>query len=332
MALIVRDKDTLKEHVAIGKQLEYATAKPYIERAENEYIIPEIGQLAYNDIIAFIDSVGTPEADATVLSKSEAAISNICLNLAFDVLAVHVSDTGIQRVESQTHKAAYQYQEVNLKNNLLDSGLEVLGKLLEYLEENKTTFTIWAGDTATYNRFKNLTVHTPALFSDVVDIKNSWSIFFRLRSIIKKIEDLCLQPVLGTAFLAEIKAEIVADTTTNADLIAIIRKAVVYLVLADAANSKVVQFGKDGTFEVRRAGTAIRKEDPAQVDRLSAFINKNEADGDKYLKMLVDHLNNNASASKYATYYASNLYNDPSATDYSNQTWDNKSTGKSYIV
>lgn len=329
---IVRDKETLKKHVGISKQLDYATAQPYIERAEHEFLIPEIGAAAYNDIIAFIDSVGTPEATDELTKKAEAAITNITLYLAFDILTVQVSDAGIQRAESETHKTAYQYQEVNLKNNLIDSGYEVLGVLLEYLEDNKGTFTIWAGDTTIYNRFKNLTVHTPSLFSDVFDIKNSWSVFFRLRSTIKKIEDLCLQPVMGSAFLAEIKAEIVADDNTNADLITIIRKAVVYLTLADAASSKVVQFGKDGAFEVRRAGTSIKKEDPAEVTRLSEFINENEDDGNKYLKMLEDHLNNNASATKYATYFNSSLYNDPSATDYSKQPWQNQSTGKSFIV
>lgn len=329
---LITTKEELKEFLSISTNTEIDSVAPYIERAEREFIIPQIGSAMYNDVVAFYNSTGTPEADAPLLKKVQEAVVNFAFFLYADLLAVHVSESGIQRIEQTDRKTAYQYQENNFKNSLAISGYEVLGNALEYLEKYKTTYTIFAADTFTYNQFKYLTIHTPTLFQQYFDIKNSWATFFALRSSIKKVEDLFLEPVLGADFLTELKTEIKNDGTTNADLIELVRKAVVFLTIADATDSKLVQFGKDGTFEVRLAGTSVKKEDPADLTKISSFVRKNQSDGELYLKRLTEHLNKNASAIKYATYFSSENYQDITAEDYSTTTFTNSIDKKSFTL
>lgn len=335
MTLII-DKATIKEFSAVSNQLEYDTLKPYIIRAEREYIIPEIGQDLYDTIEAFSQSSSsssTSIADEELLERLQEAIINFALYLGFDTLVVNVSDAGIQRTETETSKTAYQYQELNLRNNFLESGYETLGRALEFLEDNKEIYTDWSNNATYYNRFKNLLVHTPVLFSDIFDIKNSWSVFFQIRSVIRKMEDFHISQVLGSDFLTEIKAEILDDDATNQTLIDIIRKSVVYLSLSDAALSKIVTFSKEGAIQVKQAGLNINNlKEPASTDKVSAFINQTRSDGEKYVMQLREHLNNNASASKYATYFESDLYEDPEGEDYSRNRWDNTEDGKSFTV
>ncbi|MCO6501356.1 MAG: hypothetical protein J5I47_13405 [Vicingus serpentipes] len=330
---LITTKEKLKEFLAISKATEITSVAPYIARAEREYLIPEIGEAMFNDAQSYVDGSSSPtETTAALLKRFQEAIANFAMYLYFDMLTVHVSESGVQRIEQNDRKSAYQYQEDNLRNNLLTSGYETLGSTLNYLEANKGDFDNWAGDDNTYHRYKKLLVHTPQLFSKYFDITNSWCVFFKIRSSIKEVEDLELEPILGTAFLEELKTEIVDDTTDNATLIEMIRKATVFLSIASAAESKIVQFGKNGTFEVRKAGVSIKKEDPAVESKLAAFINKNRATGQQYLKRLKEHLNQNASSTKYATYFDSDLYQDPSSADYSTKTWNNTSGGKSIII
>ncbi len=330
MALITT-KDKLKEFSAISKHIEIGSVAPYIERAEREFLIPQIGQSTYDDLEHFFNSTGSPSTDAEILKRVQSSITNFALFLGFDMFAVHFSEAGIQRVESTERKSAYQYQEINLKNNLLETGFETLGAALEYLEKYKNTYTVWPADVAAHNRFKKRVIHTPAQFQEYFDIKNSWSTFFRLRSTITQVEDLFLEPVLGSTFLEEIKEQIKADTTTNAVLIELIRKATVFLAISEAAHSKIIQFGKDGAFEVRRAGSSITKHEPAVDKKLAEFVRKQRSAGELYLKRLVEHLNKEASAIKYATYFGSEQYQDPTSADYSHETWKNESTNQSVI-
>lgn len=328
MALI-RTKDKLKEYLAISQETELETITPYLNRADREFIIPEIGEVMFNDVVAFIETTGTPTTDAALLARLEEVEDNFAFYLGLDLITVHVSESGIQRIESTDRKTAYQYQEQNLKQNLLESGYELLGNTLEYLEKYKTTYTVWASDTSAYKRFKNHIIHTPSIFQDYYDIQNSWAIFFRLRSILTRVEDLYLEPIMGADFLAEIKAEIINNTNTNAVLIKLIRKATVYLTVSNALHTKIVQLGKDGFLEMRKNST---KNQSDENDRLSSAIAENRNIGETYLKKLTEHLNKEASAIKYATYFNGDIYQDPTATDYNTQTWTNKSDGKSVIV
>jgi hypothetical protein len=336
MALITT-KEKMKEFLAISTHTEISSVAPYIKRAEREFIIPQIGQTLYDDLNSFVESSGSSSGsgssgDDILLTKVQESVINFAFYLYFPMLEVHVGENGVQRMESETRKSAYQYQGSNLRDSLLISGYETLGKTLDYLEENKDTYTSWSGDAKIYKRYKYFLLNTPELFQEYFDIKNSWATFFSLRPIIKRIEDLHLEAVLGAAFLIELKDEIESNNVTDDDLIEMIRKAVVSLTLSDAAHDKIIQIGKDGTFEARRAGLSIKKTEPADIEKISSFINKNLDIGDKYTKRLVEHLNNNASASKYKTYFDSDLYKDPSSEDYSKQTWDNSSDGKSVIV
>lgn len=333
MALI-RTKDKLKEYLAISQNTELETITPYLNRADRELIIPEIGKTMFDDAVAYIEDESSSSSvsyvtDAELLARLQEVEDNFAFYLGFDILTVHISEAGIQRVETNDRKSAYQYQEQNLKQNLFESGFELLGNTLEFLEENKERYTTWADDTEAYERFKNHIIHTPALFQKYYDIQNSWAIFFRLRSILTRVEDLYLEPIMGAEFLAEIKDEIIADTTTNAVLIELIRKATVYLTISNALHTKIVQLGKDGFLEMRKQST---KNQSDENDRLSSAIIENKNTGEIYLKKLVEHLNKFATAEKYATYFASDIYQDPTATDYNNQPWTNSADGKSVIV
>jgi hypothetical protein len=332
---IITTKDKMKLYLAISQNTELETINPYLNRADREFIIPEIGKAMFDDLLLYLADESSSSAvgytaDADLLARLEEVEVNFGFHLGFDMLAVHVSEAGIQRVESNDRKTAYQYQEQNLRQNLLESGHEVLGSTLEFLEENKDVYTTWAEDTEIYNKFKRHLINTPGVFQNYYDIQNSWAIFFKIRSIFTRVEDLYLEPILGEEFLTEIKDAIVADDTSDiADLLKLIQKAMAYLTISNALHTRIVQLGKDGFLEMRKNST---KNQSDENERLSSAIVENKTIGDQYLKKITEHLNTKASATVYQTYFESDLYQDATEEDYSTNSFTNSADGKSVII
>lgn len=331
---LVTTKDELISYVSVSINIDFDNISPYIKRAENEFLKHEIGTDLYNAIAATYISSGSSSSSANnlLLPRLQESLCYLGLYLSFDTIAVHISDAGIQRVESTDRKTAYQYQEQNLRANLLESGLETLGVALDFMEDNKEDYDEWSDDAVFYNKYKYLLIHKPSIFQNYIDIRNSWSLFFKLRPIIKMVEDFEIEGVIGSEFLTELKDEIKEDGTTNATLIEMIRKAVAFYTISKAVQMKLVNILPDGSLRLRQGDNRAAKEDAVENERISSFILTNEKAAKKYMDRVISHLNKTASADKYATYYESEYYNDPSADDYSESSWTNDEDGKSVIV
>ena len=56
----------------------------------------------------------------------------------FDMLNVQFDETGFTR--SSVDKTLYRYQEENLKNSFRNKGFDFIDAILEYLQENASSF------------------------------------------------------------------------------------------------------------------------------------------------------------------------------------------------
>ena len=133
---------------------------PYIQDAEETFIIPVIGIDMYYAILAIIEDNIKPIEDPTFeadpgikpgpgsgLTAEELQLSFIdklrnaealyALYLGIDEMSLSISSAGIQVIASDTHKPAPQYQIMNLKETYITRAHRQIDVALAFFMENE---------------------------------------------------------------------------------------------------------------------------------------------------------------------------------------------------
>jgi hypothetical protein len=304
----------------------FLTLQADILLAEDDYLRPLLGADFYDGLLETAPAEGdTVQERLRYLLTS--ALANLTMVGFLDVAQVQISGSGVQIISSDREKTAFPWQINNLKASFSRKGSNGLEKVLAYLEEHAEDFPTWASS-ATTTRARAHFINTPAQFSEHYNINNARLTFDALLPLLHKTESFALEPVLGEAFLDELRAQQAAGTLSpeNAALVEkYIRPALAHLVMGLAIGE--LGFSLNGnSFElnVYRSDDSNSKEsDPGLQKLLDMKGNQALHDGERFLRQLRTKLNKEASAEKYATYFASSAYEVPTAAPYiRNQSTD----------
>lgn len=313
--------------VAAAAKLELIT--PLIKRAEQKYIIPEIGQAQYDDLNTAYNSGNALSVQlAALLPQVQLPLANFAALLYIPFAEVIMSEAGIQRMETASNKTAHVRQVERLEASLITAGYEGLEAMLKFLEANKTTYTIWAGSSA-YTISKELFINNASEFQQYVNIDNSRRLFQKMRQTIKKIEDFTIKSIVGSDLFAAIKTQITAGTLTaeNTALMGFIKPAVAHLAIADSLTEMIAQLSPEsGLINISiGAMDRVSQKEIAKDNFVDARIKKELADGQVYLAQLSDYLIEKVSI--YPLYENSSAYSPTS-----NATFQNKSGNKGFFA
>lgn len=314
MALVETIQE-IKEHCSIvDLNISVDSLKSYLRKAE-QYVKECLGTELYNDIVAnYPDNLTADQLE--LMPYIQMPLVNIGLWKWINGGQLQVSDKGVQIDHSGDTKTAFQWQIDNWKEDLDSAGFDGLDELLQYLEDNKATFTTWVADTNAFTINKTFFNADSKSFSKVVNIGDSRRTFKALYPYMEMAHDMEIKPTLGDAFYDELKSALLAGTLTSDQLklVPMLKKIEAYFAMSKAygplrfvANSTGIRVHETlSSIEnaaTKKAATAI------DTQRNAASM---EEYGKFYLKTLVKYLNDNAST--YATWYASDKYVDPTAT------------------
>lgn len=301
--------DQLQLFLPISQSFTFEQIKPFIKQAEDNFLIPCIGKEQYTDLnVAF---AGTPtQAQTDLIEKCQAPIACFAYMLYTPWGQVHISDAGIQIASTEHMKTAFQWQIDDLELSALKSGFSSLDSLLEFLEENKTTYTIWAGSSS-YTNFKDFFVNTTAVFNEIFpQIGNSRSNFKALKPVMKRVEDFKITPLLGPEFMEELKTQHAGNSLTAANLkvIKFTQKSIVYITIAEALTEMSVLIDERGVMYFNNTGGSLtmKTKEPAQKTTIDKIEARARANGETYLSMLRNLILDNIT--DYPTYSASSTY------------------------
>ena len=289
--------------------------QPYLDDAEETFIIPIIGDDNYANIVTYDQALGTQTAVGDgvkkylLLVKIRKAIALYALYLSVDEIAVSLSSAGLHTLQSDTMKPAPQFMMMNLKETLLSRAHRQVDNLLKYAASIPTFlsgFTIPSSPCFIRNADE---------FQVYADIHASRRVFLSLLPVIASIEQKYIRPTLSPVLFDSLKASLKSGTTLSEDdqaLLSLIVPTLVHLTMARALLEISIDMLDWGIFN-NSANTFTNIQGKAQANqvRISAMHQANLRDGEAELKMLQEFLDNNASAEKYAAYYASDRYVGP---------------------
>jgi hypothetical protein len=317
---LLRTIDQFQAYVKVNYSTDLEDFGPDLRLAERQRVRPILGPALYNELNAL------PDADMQAALDDKASATGQLLQLVHEAVAnlgaleylplsqVKISSAGIA---INVPKTAFQWQIGELRVYFRRKGYDALEAVLAFLGEHASDFPAWETSAAATEARRQL-LATAADFSRYYDIGSSQLTYRALLPTLRRVERFRLGAVLGAAYLAELRAELVAGVVSADNQLVLeeyVRPALASLTVALAIPE--VGIGLSGgnlELNVYRFDNANEKEADASIDKLlMQKVAQAETDGQAYLLDLRTYLNANASATRYASYFNSAVYRDPTS-------------------
>lgn len=297
----------LKKHIAIDANTDFATVEPFIEEAEELYIIPILGAAFYDALVsAYVDAENVVDdiVDANIKAifpKVQKCIAYYMAYQSINQLGVNFGDSGINQSSSQNSQPAPGWKVSKLELSFIKQADLFAEKLLEYLEVNAsvTVYNDWYASTAN-TKNEGYLVNNTRIASQYIDINDSRRLFLRLKKRIIQIEKEYVKALICTDQYDELVDQVKTDTiTANSQVLIdmlrpIIAKKALFLTLPTirvsvseqgiavySSNDGVVQKQLAGKEEVKMLMSSLRDGEfgyIADEQKLKKFIEDNIAD------------------------------------------------------
>lgn len=319
-----------KKFISVNVSLDFTTIKPSIDEAEIKYIIPLIGQEQYDQLKdVYENGIGsssgsgsgssyTEDDNNALLEKVRRVLANFAMYIYVPIGELQMSAAGITRVESGDRKSAFQYQIKNLQRRFITSAYEWIEELLKFLDENKSTYTLWANSSA-HADANEFFINSASDFNKHVNISKSRITFTELMATMRRVEDFQIKGILFDELFDEIKKQILEDDVSeeNEKLLTFIRPAVAHLTLAEALDDLSAKITPDGILVSNNRFTQeIDQREPAMQDMINTKIKKAISNGENYLNQLRTYLR--ANVDEYPLYKGSNSYSEERSDKFTN--------------
>lgn len=172
--------------------------------------------------------------------------------------------------------------------------------MLKFLEKNKTDYSAWASSSS-YTVFKECFINTTADFNALKNINNSVLMFYKMRGVMKQVENTQVKAILHTTLYNSIKSQIAGGTINAANnkiLNDYIKPAVAHLTYGEALRDNVVSLGAEGitvpTVQHRSESVQEHK-DGATLAQVNLAVENALSKGKLYLMNLKKYLDSHLS-------------------------------------
>ncbi len=285
----------LKEHIGGGGNLslEIDSLRPTWELvAENDLLI-WLGPTTYAALLTYVnDDDETGDDDLTAL------LPHVRRPLALWTMAEYAKIGGIQfgesgmfRIEGEGKASTYKYQENAYKDYMLQHGWNALETLLNFLEENRLTYTDWASEARP--RHRALMINTAAELRDCYARYCNRYTFESIRPLIEDMEIFFIKPGIGPEQFDALKAVILANNldATQAEAVARLRRALAHMAVKEALNRNLVEVKGHRLVQVESLEPqSYHKESPPSLANVSAAHTQLDEFAQRHLDYALEYL------------------------------------------
>jgi len=126
----------------INTTIELDSIAPTIYDAARRHLVPWLGLEFYEEMVTA--AAGTPNAAQTaLLPYIRKPLALLTMYEYSKVGKIEFGETGLHRVETDTRKSAYRYQEKEYVESMLEHGYDALENMLLFLDREQATYTDW---------------------------------------------------------------------------------------------------------------------------------------------------------------------------------------------
>jgi hypothetical protein len=298
--MLFKTIEEVKEFLNVSTSVKFTTVKPSLDTAENEFLIPVLGEGMYNELQEYYSSlpIAEPtevqEATGKLLRLAQNAVVHIAYWYGFDLLNTFIEEGGFNRLEGGKFKGLYKYQEENLKAYFKNSGFNALDTMLAYLDGEDKAYFAEFHESETGLELKGMFIPNTDVFNKIYYIGKSRLIFMRMKPYMSLVEDTQLRQVLGEDNYVFVKEEMVKaqpDVKVVA-LLPYVRKPIAYLSTALLMEDSGAELGDKGLYFEGRSGVTLSDTQilPATAERINLLVKRNRAIGEGFINALQQYL------------------------------------------
>jgi hypothetical protein len=326
--MLIKDKTDIDRVIKTSKATSYELLQTHLQNAEGSFLVPLLGRDTYQALIDYNisdnprytspsrDKLEPPiaqeedngdlldgedsqqpsdndikKAHALALWHAQHALIHLAYYLGFDALSAYVSDGGFRRMESDTIKSLFKYQEDNLKRYFHETGMNSLDNLLAILEEHIAVFDSFKG---VLDKLKSQIFPDTGTFQKHYHIGSSRIVFLRLKQHIKTTEELQIAPVIGEGnyitIIAELKKE--EPDAKVVTLLPYLRDPLAYLSTAMLMEESGAEITERGLYFSGLQGSVQNNSVflPSSEARIKELVARNRRTGQAYLSRLLKQM------------------------------------------
>lgn len=207
----------MRRLIPVSTGLSWQKLAPSLAAAQHDYLLPLLGKRLNTEIngIYHRERTSRTEAESEVLLWARRAVANLALWSHFDALNLRISDQGFQRQGSEDWQPAFKYQEDALRQQFAHDGFNALDALLATLEAHQDEFQALPTSPAWAQSRRDI-VRSTTEIQDIYDIHHSRLIYLRMAPVMRQIQELTLQPIIGDKLYSALIAWL-HDGQTEAD-------------------------------------------------------------------------------------------------------------------
>lgn len=233
----------------INQSIQLESLEPTIYETARRHITPWLTDALYNTLVGGSGLTGAEEA---LLPYVRRPLALLTMYEYSKVAAIEVGESGMHRIESETRKSAYRYQERQYKEDALEKGYNALETMLKYLDANKANFATWAASD------EGLVHRTPLLnyasdFRLLALPECDRYTFECIRPIISEVETFAIKKLLPATFWAGFITRHLAGTLTAAEKVLrqYMRQSIAHRSIQEAINLRWIRIdgGRIGVHE-----------------------------------------------------------------------------------
>ncbi len=292
-------KNEMKSLVKVSKTLSFNTMEAPLKNAFNLYIVPVLDdEMAkrlvdiYNDIAPNGQSEEDKSRDIELLEMAQFAVANLAMFYDFDEINTSISDSGFQRIESDSFKGLYKYQEDKLRMTFRNKGLNAIDRIIYFLELHIEKYPEFE-NSRYFKDMKSSLVRSTAEVNDVYFINDSRLIFLRLLPLFASVAEMSLLPLIGEKAFDKISSY---QESENYDeklrllcVKFIVYKAIRKLILTTGSiTDRGLYF-----FSLEASGDSTVASTPGEIEQIQLLASQLEADANLALGNVNRYLRDN---------------------------------------
>lgn len=245
----VLDTDFKTFYPAVQRNMAWETLAPYVEQAEERYIIPFISREFYDELNTEYNGAGIADADkAKCFRFLKFALANYTMMEAMPVINIRIGDAGIKQTVTDDTQPAAKWAYSDAYRKCIEAAYQNLDMALLWAEtqvkSSNTAFDTFR-DSEAYTESIELLIPNAQKLNAHFYINRSRQVYVRMRPYIEKAEDLHIKPLLGDDMYQELKTQITTTLSTeNQTLLKVVQKCLTsYAVVIASAHVNLTNKG-----------------------------------------------------------------------------------------
>lgn len=214
--MLINSTIELKESTKINKNMAWDSLKESVELAEQKYLLPVLDTPQYTDLQADLNA-DTLDADQQKLLKlCRRVVANAAMYLAYPTLNVQTSDMGVQQSKSRegTSEPANQWRYQEARTYYLITATQAIEDLYIFLQENKSTFLLWANGKG-FSHYNDLFIRNNQELGRYLNTADSVRAYIALQPYIRLAEMKYIKSIVTTIKFVELKTAMINGSLTD---------------------------------------------------------------------------------------------------------------------